>query len=129
MESHVNTFEKGMNKDFNVLFQPDGTYRNCINCQLVSIDGNNYTIKDCMGTVRVFYINIAYSAYNPISGNVTFHDPPRPIGFISFPNELIVFSTNNTSETGDYGEIGKIQYNTYGEGIQPLANSPTNTYS
>jgi len=125
---HINTFEKGMNKDFNVLFQPDGTYRNCINCQLVSTDGNNYTIKDCMGTTRVFYINIPYSTYDPMSG-IVYQDPPRPIGFISFPDTLIVFSTNNTSATGAYGEIGKIQYSTYGEGIQPTASSPVNTYS
>lgn len=127
---HINTFEKGMNKDYNVLFQPDGTYRNCINCQLVSVDGNNYTIKDCMGTTRVFYINIPYATFTEGTPNaVTFQDPPRPIGFISFPDTLIVFSTNNTSETGDYGEIGKIQYSTYGEGIQPTASSPANTYS
>ncbi|CAK0764781.1 hypothetical protein CCP3SC1AL1_350019 [Gammaproteobacteria bacterium] len=124
---HKNTFEKGMNKDYNILFQPQGTYRNCINCQLVSIDGNNYTIKDCMGNTRVFYINITYSTY--VAPNITFAEVPRPIGFISFPDELIVFSTNDDSEVGAYGEIGRIQYDTYGEGIQPRASSPTNTYS
>jgi len=125
---HINTFEKGMNKDFNILYQPDGTYRNCVNCQLISTDGNNYTIKDCLGNVRVFYINIPYTSYDPIAG-ITFAEVPRPIGFISFPDELIVFSTNDDSEAGAYGEIGRIQYNTYGEGIQPKPSSPTNTYS
>lgn len=115
IESHLNTFEKGMTKDVNVLYQPDGTYRNCINCSLVSQDGNNYVIKDCLGNVRTFVINVRYAGTF-----TTFDINPIPMGFISFPDKLIVFSTNSVSETGGYGEIGRIDYQSYGEGVTPV---------
>ncbi len=132
MESHINTFEKGMNKDFNVLYQPEGTYRNCVNCQLISQDGNNYVIRDCLGNVKVFNINIPFNTF--VSGTpptVTYQAAPMPIGFISFPDKLVVFSTNSEGEgtslsPAGYGEIGLIQYDTYGEGIQPINNASGN---
>lgn len=135
MESHINTFEKGMNKDFNVLYQPEGTYRNCVNCQLISQDGNNYVIRDCLGNVKVFNINIPYDATtDPAVPPFVFQSAPMPIGFISFPDKLVVFSTNSEGEgTGvspaGYGEIGLIKYETYGEGIQPITETPPNTYA
>lgn len=115
LESHINTFEKGMTKDVSILYQPDGTYRTAINCQLISQDGNNYVIKDCLGNVLTFVINIRYAGTT-----TSFDTPSTPIGFISFPDKLIVFSTNNTSETGGYGEIGRIDYQPYGEGWTPV---------
>ena len=132
MESHINTFEKGMNKDFNILYQPEGTYRNCVNCQLISQDGNNYVIRDCLGNVKVFNINIPFNTF--VSGappTVTYQAAPMPIGFISFPDKLVVFSTNSEGEgttlsPAGYGEIGLIQYDTYGEGIQPINNASGN---
>lgn len=114
--SHINSFEKGMTKDVNILYQPDGTYRHCVNCSLVSQDGNNYVIKDCLGNVRTFVINRRYA-----TGTTTFDLSPMPIGFISFPDKLIVFSTNDETESGGYGEIGKIEYEPYGEGWQPIS--------
>lgn len=126
-EQHINTFDKGMTSDVNIIFQPDGTYRFAKNCQFISQDGNNYTIKDCLGNTLIFQINIPYATY--AAPNVTFGLPSMPIGFISFPDKLVVFSTNDRSDTGGYGEIGVIYYDTYGEGIQPRVNSPTNTYS
>jgi len=132
MGEHINTFEKGMNKDFNILYQPEGTYRNCINCQLISQDGNNYVIRDCLGNVKVFNINIPFNTF--VSGappTVTYQAAPMPIGFISFPDKLVVFSTNSEGEgtalsPAGYGEIGLIQYDTYGEGIQPINNASGN---
>lgn len=109
-------FDKGLNMDYNVLYQPDGTYRYMKNCSLISQDGNNYVIKDCLGNVQVFTINYPYLAAYTVIGSI-----PSPIGFISFPDKLIVFSTNNETETGGYGEIGIIKYLPYGEGVQPLA--------
>lgn len=116
IESHINSFEKGMTKDYNILYQPDGTYRHCVNCSLVSQDGNNYVIKDCLGNVRTFAINIRYA-----DTTLTFDTPPTPIGFISFPDVLVVFSTNDNTESGGYGEIGIINYQPYGEGVAPVA--------
>jgi len=113
MESIINSFNKGLNKDFNLNIQPDGTYRELINCQLVSQGGNNYVIKDCLGNTRMFTINPPYSGTIATVGAL-----PMVICFISFPNKLIVISTNNQA-SGGYGEIGKIEFLPYGEGIQP----------
>ena len=129
MGQHVNTFNKGMTSDVSIVMQPDGTYRYLKNCQLISQDGNNYTIKDCLGNTRIFQINIPYATFNGVGPTITFQTAPIPIGFISFPDTLVVFSTNVATEGGGYGEIGKIVYDTYGQGIQPRAASPTNTYS
>ena len=120
MENHINTFEKGMNKDVNILFQPNGTYRHCLNCSLVSQDGNNYVIKDCLGNVKTFEINIPYNSVYTVFGT-----EPMPIGFASFPGRLIVFSTNSETTTG-YGEIGEITYVPYGEGIDSVNNVSSN---
>mgnify|MGYP001588729660 CR=1 FL=1 len=89
MGQHVNTFNKGITSDVSIVMQPDGTYRYLKNCQLISQDGNNYTIKDCMGTTRVFYINIPYATYNAGTGNVTYKAAPISIGLISFPDFCI----------------------------------------
>jgi hypothetical protein len=115
IESHINTFQNGMTKDYSILYQPDGTYRHCVNCSLISQDGNNYVIKDCLGNVRTFVINRRYG-----EDETSFDTAPYPIGFISFPDKLIVFSTNNATENGGYGEIGTIAYEPYGEGVQPV---------
>lgn len=115
LQSYKNTFEKGMTKDYSVIYQPQGSYRHCVNCSLISQDGNNYVIKDCLGNVKTFSINIPYD-----EDETTFGVPPSPIGFISFPDTLIVFSTNNNTENGGYGEIGIINYQPYGEGVAPV---------
>jgi hypothetical protein len=120
LQSHINTFNKGMNKDYNVLYQPDGTYRHCVNCSLISQDGNNYVIKDCLGNVKTFTINIRYINED------SFDTAPMPIGFISFPDVLIVHSTNDETESGGYGEIGRIDYLPYGEGVSPTIVSGNN---
>ncbi len=116
----TNTFDKGMNSDMNVIYQPDGTYRYAKNCQIISQDGNNYTIKDVLGNIHTFTINTAYTSYDPIGG-VTYQIKPMPIGFISFPDVLVVFSTNTVGGPSGiaYGEIGLLYYKQYGEGIEP----------
>ncbi len=136
MEEFINTFGLGMNSDFSVLYQPEGTYRYLKNCQLLSVNGNNYTITDCMGNTRIFNINIPYNTFTAGTPNTyTYQTPPMPIGFISFPDKLIVLSTNSTGDTlssAGYGEIGMITYKTYGEGIQPtdtLTNNQNNGYT
>jgi hypothetical protein len=127
MGEHVNTFNKGMTSDANVLYQPDGTYRYMKNCSLISQDGNNFVIKDCMGNTKLFEINVRYKQLTTGTPNtVTYDTLPTIIGFISFPNKLIVFSTNaegidiNGDPIPGYGEIGELNYTTYGEGIQPI---------
>lgn len=121
MEQHINNFFKGLNSDFQLTLQPDNTYRYLKNCQLISQDGNNYTIKDCLGNTRIFRINIPYATFTAGTPNVyTYQTPPMVIGFLSFPDKLIVLSTNYSAATGGgYGEIGMITYAGYGQGIQP----------
>lgn len=102
-----------MTSDVSIIYQPPGTYRYLKNCQLISQDGNNFVIKDCLGNVLFLEINIPYATSAP-----TYQANPMIIGFISFTNRLIVLSTNSETETGGYGEIGEILYNNYGEGIQ-----------
>lgn len=113
-EQHINTFENGMTSDVSVIYQPNGTYRYMKNCQLISQDGNNFVIKDCMGNVKLFTINTPYSGTTATLGTT-----PCPIGFISFPDQLYVFSTNNATELGGYGEIGVFDYQPYGQGYRP----------
>ena len=78
MAQHVNFFNKGLNSDYQIVYQPDGTYRYLKNCELISQDGNNYAIKDCLGNTVMFTINAPYSAvytFNQIE--------PTPLAFIS----------------------------------------------
>ena len=121
-EVFTNTFQNGLSSDYNIVYQPDGTYRYMKNCQLISQDGNNYVIKDCIGNTVTFTINEPYNSVYTIPGTL-----PTPIGFISFPDKLIVLSTNNAGEPGGYGEIGILKYLPYGEGIKAQAiSSETN---
>ncbi len=128
MGEHVNTFEKGMTSDVSVFYQPDGTYRYMKNCSLISQDGNNFVIKDCMGNVKMFEINIPYATYEAIGPVTTYSIPPMIIAFISFPDKLVVFSTSDETEGGGYGEIGIIEYTNYGEGIQPIITANQDNY-
>jgi len=109
---HTNTFEGGMNKDSSVLLQPDGTYRDARNFQVITHDGNNYTVEDVLGNRLIFTLPIAYDAVV-----ASFQDAPMPIGFISFPDKLIVFHTNNESSSGGYGAIGVLFLTNIGQSI------------
>src|SRR5574343_863367 len=112
--SFTNSFENGMNKDSNVLLQPSGTYRDLKNFQLINHDGNNFTIKDALGNRFIFQIPRGYDDLHP---NVILEEPNMPIGFISFPDKLIIFSTNSESPTGGYGEIGICYLTNFGQSV------------
>lgn len=112
----TNTFENGLSKDSNILLQPRGTYRDMNNGMLVSYDGNDYVIELPKGTKVSFTIpaiyDAVYTAKKPL---------PTVIGYISFIDTLIVFSTN--SETPGYGEIGQVSFDKDGIGTYvPLYN-------
>lgn len=104
----TNTFENGMHKDNNVLLQPQGTYRDMNNGMLVSYDGNHYVVELPKGTQVSFTLPANYRS----DGSAD--DIPTPIGFISFLDKLLVFSTN--SLTGGYGEIGLVEFDNDGFG-------------
>lgn len=131
MGQHINTFNKGMTSDMNILYQPDGTYRYMKNCQLISQDGNNFVIKDCLGNVLIFELNIPYITVTPGAPNTFARGTyPMAIGFISFPDKLVVLSTNSEIDGGGYGEIGVLNYVGYGQGISPIpvAGNENNGY-
>lgn len=101
----TNTFEGGLNKDSNILLQPRGTYRDMNNGMLVSYDGNDYVVELPKGTKLSFALpTVNY-------GNGT---RSTVIGYISFLDTLVVFSTN--SMTGGYGEIGQVTFDKDGNG-------------
>ncbi len=106
-----------MNKDSSVLLQPDGTYRDARNFQVINHDGNNYTIKDALGNRLIFTLPKAYDTIAGIPPTATYQDAPMPIGFISFPDKLIVFHTNNESSSGGYGQIGVLYLTNIGQSI------------
>jgi hypothetical protein len=108
----LNTFQNGMHKDNSVILQPDGTYRDCRNFQLINQDGNNYVIKDALGNRLIFTLPLAYNATI-----ASFQTAPMPIGFVSFPDRLIVFHTNSESSSGGYGAIGELYLTNIGESV------------
>lgn len=116
-ELFTNTFENGMNKDLNPVLQPKGTYTHMVDCTLITQNGNNYVVSDCIGNLLTFSINRPYDGvYNAVGA------PPMPLAFISFPNRLIVLSTTNEdANTTGYLEIGELKYLPYGEGMQPYS--------
>lgn len=102
--SIINTFDKGMHQDSAFILQPDGTYRNMKNGMLISYDGNHYTVEMTKGNKVLLTLTPRYLNASP-----DLDTEPMPIGFVSFIDKLVVFSTNNESTTG-YGEIGVISF-------------------
>jgi len=102
--SIINTFDKGLHQDSSFILQPDGTYRNMKNGMLISYDGNHYTVEMTKGNKVLLTLTPIYDGiiYNLAS-------EPMPIGFVSFIDKLVVFSTNSETNTG-YGEIGVISF-------------------
>ncbi len=116
----TNTFEGGLNKDSNILLQPKGTYRDMNNGMLVSYDGNHYVVELPKGTTVSFTIPPIYNAVYTVDATI-----PTPIGFISFLDKLVVFSTNykDVVTGGGYGEIGLVTFDKDGVGTYaPLYN-------
>lgn len=114
-EIFENTFQKGLNSDFQIIYQPEGSYRYMKNCSLISQDGNNYAVKDVMGNTMLFTLNSPYADFYTSVGA-----PPTPLAFISFPDRLIVISTNNADDNVvGYMEIGEVKMLPYGQGIKP----------
>jgi hypothetical protein len=111
-DSVINTFDKGINQDISFILQPDGTYRNMKNGMLISFDGNHYTVEMTKGNKILLTLNPIYTAVNN-QGCTLKEALPMPIGFISFIDKLVVFSTNSETTTG-YGEIGVIEFTRVG---------------
>lgn len=100
----INTFEKGLHRDNSPILQPEGTYTDMRNGMLISYDGNHYTVEMSKGNRSLFTIPPRYLEVKTALDKV-----PMPIGFISFIDKLVVFSTNSETTTG-YGEIGVVSF-------------------
>ena len=105
----TNTFEGGLTKDSNILLQPRGTYRDMNNGMLVSYDGNDYVIELPKGTKVTFTIPPIYDGVYTAKQAL-----PSVIGYISFVDTLVVFSTNG--DNNSYGEIGQVTFDKDGIG-------------
>lgn len=106
--STINTFDKGLYQDSSFILQPDGTFRNMKNGMLISYDGNHYTVEMTKGNKILLTLNPIYTASN--NTGCTLREPlPMPIGFISFIDKLVMFSTNSEIGTG-YGEVGVVTF-------------------
>ncbi len=117
-DSVINTFEKGLHQDSSFILQPDGTYRNMKNGMLISYDGNHYTVEMTKGNKVLLTLNPRYLEDNNTSPNLR-DSVPMPIGFSSFIDKLVVFSTNNEAE-GGYGEIGVINFSKVGDDFEGI---------
>lgn len=100
----INTFSNGINQDVDFILQPDGTYRNMKNGMLVSMDGHHFTIEISKGNKVIKTLTPRYT-----EDETLFDVNPMPMGFVSFIDKLVVFSTND-SGTGGYGEIGVMTF-------------------
>lgn len=106
--SIINTFEKGLNQDSSFILQPDGTYRNMKNGTLISYDNNHYTVEMSKGNRGLLTLTPRY-----LNDETTLDKVPMAIGFISFIDKLVVFSTNDETGSG-YGEIGVVTFTRVG---------------
>jgi hypothetical protein len=100
----INTFSNGINQDVDFILQPDGTYRNMKNGMLISMDGHHFTIEISKGNKVFKTLTPRYA-----EDETLFDVNPMPMGFVSFIDKLVVFSTND-SGTGGYGEIGVMTF-------------------
>lgn len=100
----INTFNKGISQDVDFILQPDGTYRNMKNGMLVSMDGHHFTIEISKGNKAIKTLTPRYA-----EDEFNYDINPMPMGFVSFIDKLVVFSTNDDGN-GGYGEIGVITF-------------------
>lgn len=117
MAEHINNFSGGMHRDNNPIYQPDGTYRYARNFTPISHDGNNVTIRDSLGNRAIFTITAPFDT--TIASKQT---EPTAIGMLSFPDKVVVFSTNHFSIVSgtSYGEIGYLSYVPFGESMEQV---------
>lgn len=123
--TNENTFGGGMFKDTSFFDQPHGTYRDARNFQLINNDGNNFTLKDSQGNRMIFELPLPIDSTGPI----VYGTPSSPIGFISFPDKLIVFDTYDDTANGGYGRIGVLYLTNIGGSVEQDPQTITTNYA
>lgn len=116
-QEFINNFNGGMFKDTSPLYQPDGTYRDLKNYDVITHDGHNFSVKDALGNRLIFQIPPGYTALGTTPETFTANVLSMPIGFISFPDRLIIFSSPSESANGGYGEIGEAYLTNIGQSV------------
>ena len=95
-EKILNSFEKGMIKDVDVLNQPPKTYRNSLNGRLVFNKDGTFSWENASGNRFSFNISPGYSL----------------LGKAYLSDKVVLLSTN-----GAFSEIGFVTIDAYGNGI------------
>lgn len=114
MEPNVaNNLSEGMHSDNDQNAQPPNTYRDSLNGDIITYGGNRFAWEDFKGTSTSFSIP-AHSTGAAVGS--TIQKPFYPIGWVSFPEYLIVLSANDQSSTVIDGEIGKVTFSNDGIG-------------
>ena len=105
-EEQIENLSNGLHSDNDPSLQPANSYRQGLNGNLITKDGNHYSYESVKGT------EISFILPTHIEDSV---DLFTPIGIIAMGRYLIVLSTNN-SVTGGDGEIGLVTIDDYGNG-------------
>ncbi len=105
-QEHLNLLNDGLFMDTHPSLQPPNTYRNGLNGNLISHNGNNYSFESTEGTV----LNWTMPLHDTILGTKFV-----PIGMFRIGDKLLVHSTDNNTTGGD-GEIGIVTFNNAGIG-------------
>lgn len=100
-----NLLFNGLHSDNDPSAQPPNTYRDSLNGSIVTYGQNRYAWESVKGN------KVSFTLPNHNSGG----SPFTPIGFSSFPDKLIVFSTDGSTLT-KAGEIGKVSFDNTGIG-------------
>ncbi len=105
MAEKTNFLVDGLHSDNEPSMQPDNTYREAWNGNLISFGNNRFSFESVKGNKVSFTIPDHYN-----------QKPYQVIGWTSFIDELIVLIGNDQSVSFKPGEIGKVVFDNQGTG-------------
>ena len=65
MKETLNTFSEGLVKDYNEMVSPKTTMSNCLNGTLITYNGNEFTLQNDMGNVKLDNVKLP-EGYIPV---------------------------------------------------------------
>lgn len=101
----IQTFEKGLHSDNEPAMQPEGTYRDAKNGNLIAYGNNRFSFESVKGTT----VSFSLPAHNTLEKFTV-------IGWKSFTDRLIVLSCAGVDSSLTYGEIGEVIFDNEGTG-------------
>ena len=99
-ERHINTFEKGIKKDFDNLLQPSGSYKSAKNIRILFNEDGTYAIENIKGNKVSF-------ALPPFNAN------HQIIGSAEFDDKVVVFTTDGVDSSVGVVTVDKDGIGTY----------------